>query len=170
VSFGKNAVGIRDLIESVEEVGFQASVCKDNKASLDVFRKLTEIEYYWRALLAAIVFNVAFLVVMALHQIAAVHMWLEGTKLVGAFSVGVLIEWVLVTPVNFWIGRKIHIGAFKALSHRSFTMDVLLSLGCNAAYVYSVVVVVVSMTDARYHAMIMFETPVMVITFVMLGR
>ncbi len=103
------------------------------------------------------------------------------------------MEWVLATPVNFWVGRKIHIGAVKSLMHRAFTMDVLLrffgrkltkqknkllcflkkgnhSLGCNAAYFYSVIVVVVSMFDARYHAMIMFETPVMVMTFVMLGR
>jgi Cu+-exporting ATPase len=58
----------------------------------------------------------------------------------------------------------------QALTHATFTMDVLLSLGCNAAYFYSVVVSVVSMVDPSYHAMIMFETPVMVITFVMLGR
>jgi hypothetical protein len=45
---------------------------------------------------------------------------------VGAFSIGVLVEWVLATPVNFWVGRKIHIGAVKSLSHRAFTMDVLL--------------------------------------------
>ncbi len=160
---------MRDLIESVEEVGFEASICKDKKSSLDVFRKLTEIDYYWRSLWAAIIFNVVYLVVMALHQIPEVHMWFE-TRLVGAFSIGVLIEWILATPVNFWVGRKIHIGAFKALSHRSFTMDVLLSLGCNAAYFYSVIVVIVSMFDSTYHAMIMFETPVMVITFVMLGR
>jgi Cu+-exporting ATPase len=76
VSFGKNSVGVRDLIENVEEVGFEASVCRD-KSPLDVFRKLTEIEYYRRSLWAAVAFNVVFLGVMALHQIPAVHQWFE---------------------------------------------------------------------------------------------
>lgn len=44
------------------------------------------------------------------------------------FTIGALLEWILCTPMQFVVGYRIHKGAFAALMHRSFTMDVLLSL------------------------------------------
>lgn len=167
VTFGKNAVALRDLIETVEEVGFEASLNKDTRPS--IFRKLTEIEYYWRSFLASFGFFLIFLSMIVFSRVSLTRGFFA-SRLIGGFTVRMLIEWILSTPVNFWIGRKIHWGAVAALRHKSFTMDVLLSLGCNAAYFYSVFVCLINMADPSYHPMVMFETPVMVITFVMLGR
>ena len=168
VTFGSN-VAIRDLIENVEELGFEASIDKNARLPIDLFRKLSEIEYYRRSVIVSLFFMIIFFILMILYQWPTIREAFA-TKLIGGFSVRILLEWILSTPVTFWIGRKVHYGAFVALRHRSFTMDVLLSLGCNAAYFYSVIVSLIAMSDSLYRPMIMFETPVMVITFVMIGR
>jgi Cu+-exporting ATPase len=134
---------VRDLIENVEDVGFEASLSKE-KAGLDLFRKLTEIEYYRRSFFVALFFMVIFVILMGLEHIPLVKLAFNHS-LINGFSVLMLVEWLLASPVNFWVGRKIHMGCFAALRHKSFTMDVLLSVGCNASYFYSVFVSFIAM-------------------------
>jgi Cu+-exporting ATPase len=45
---------------------------------------------------------------------------------------------VLTTPVQYWIGWRFHRGAWKALRRGGANMDVLVSMGTNASYLYSV--------------------------------
>ena len=165
IDYVKGAVGIRDLIEAVEDVGFEASLNKDKKLNLS-FKKLTQIEYYKRMFFIGLVFMGIFLVFMALQHFTQ----LLSRRLVGGFTLQQLLEWIFSTPMQFFVGWKIHVGAWKALSHFSFTMDVLLSMGCSASYGYSAIVCIIAMIDPSYTPMVMFETPVMVITFVMMGR
>lgn len=170
VHYSKSTVAVRDILEHVEDVGFHASVCKEKNEGL-MFAKLSEIEYYRRNFIVSFIFMAAFVFMMVLHHVEALHATLMARVGGTGLEVYMVIEWILCTPVNFWIGRKVHMGAWKALSHRAFTMDVLLSLGCNAAYVYSVVVCFLAVViGPSYHPMIYFETPVMVLTFVMMGR
>ncbi|KAG1362648.1 putative Copper-transporting ATPase HMA5 [Cocos nucifera] len=58
-------------------------------------------------------------------------------KVVNMLSIGELLRWILSTPVQFIIGRRFYTGAYKALRHGSANMDVLVALGTNAAYFYS---------------------------------
>jgi cation transport ATPase len=59
------------------------------------------------------------------------------TKILG-FPCNQLVKWVLTTPVQFWIGWRFHRGAWKALRRGGANMDVLVSMGTNASYIYSV--------------------------------
>ncbi len=54
------------------------------------------------------------------------------------FPCAQLVKWMLVTPVQFVIGWRFHRGAFKALRRGTANMDVLVSMGTNASYAYSV--------------------------------
>merc|ERR1711916_12764 len=72
VTFGKNITAIRDLIENVEDVGFEASLCKDKKG-LDLFRKLTEIEYYRRTFFVSLFFMIIFLILSGLEHLPKVR-------------------------------------------------------------------------------------------------
>ncbi len=49
-----------------------------------------------------------------------------------------LLKWILVTPVQFWIGARFYRGAFMSLKRGSANMDVLVVLGTSASYIYSV--------------------------------
>ena len=53
----------------------------------------------------------------------------------------ILIILVLSTPVQFIIGRRFHLAAFKALKRRSPNMDVLVSIATNTSYFYSSILI-----------------------------
>ena len=49
-------------------------------------------------------------------------------------------------------------------------MDVLVSMGSNAAYFYSVISAIIACSDPKYHGQGFFETSAMLISVVLLGR
>ena len=77
--------------------------------------------------------------------------------------------WVLLaltTPVQFWAGAPFMRNAWKALSHRSANMDVLVSLGTLAAFGFSVA----QLFDPHAHGHYYFETAAVIITLILLGK
>ncbi|MGN2391908.1 heavy metal translocating P-type ATPase [Pelomicrobium sp. G1] len=75
------------------------------------------------------------------------------------------LQWLLATPVQFWIGRRFYIGAWHALRGGGANMDVLIALGTSAAYFFSAVVTAFSLGQHVY-----FEASAAIITLVMLGK
>jgi Cu+-exporting ATPase len=77
---------------------------------------------------------------------------------------------LLATPVQFWVGADFHRGFLRDLRHRSASMSTLVSLGTNAAYFFSLAVVIWPHVFMALGAMPYFETSAVVITLVALGR
>src|SRR5262249_38942428 len=50
------------------------------------------------------------------------------------------VLFLLATPVQLWVGWQFHKGFWAALKHRTADMNTLVSVGTNAAYLYSVAV------------------------------
>ena len=78
--------------------------------------------------------------------------------------------WALTTPVQFWVGREFHAGFLRDLRHRSASMDTLVSLGTNAAYLFSVAVILWPHAFMTAGAMHYFETSALLVTFLVTGR
>ncbi|MCU0839134.1 MAG: copper-translocating P-type ATPase [Rhodospirillales bacterium] len=78
------------------------------------------------------------------------------------------LEWALATPVQFIVGARFYRGAVRALRAGSGNMDVLVSLGTSAAYLYSAVLVVRHGDAASGH--LYFEAAAVVITLVVFGK
>ena len=78
-----------------------------------------------------------------------------------------LIELALATPVQFWIGARFYVAAWKALRARAGNMDLLVALGTSAAYLYSAVLVA---GDPFGAPELYFEGAAVVITLVVLGK
>ncbi|KAG8069908.1 hypothetical protein GUJ93_ZPchr0006g44464 [Zizania palustris] len=55
----------------------------------------------------------------------------------GPFLIGDLLKWTLVSIVQFVVGKRFYVAAYRALRHGSTNMDVLVVLGTTASYVYS---------------------------------
>src|SRR6185437_12767130 len=72
---------------------------------------------------------------------------------------------ILATPVQFVLGARFYVAAWKAVRAGTGNMDLLVALGTTAAYAYSVVLVA---TGAGHHTY--FEAGAVVITLVLLGR
>lgn len=61
-------------------------------------------------------------------------------------------------------------GSYHALRRKSANMDVLVALGTNAAYFYSVYVVIKALTSKTFDGQEFFETSAMLISFILLGK
>ncbi len=86
----------------------------------------------------------------------------EGRRVIAACALGAplllpmlgvpLPAWLqlaLATPVQFVLGWRFYVSAFKALRARSGNMDLLVSLGTSAAYFYSLYLVLAGAPSAR---------------------
>jgi Cu+-exporting ATPase len=76
------------------------------------------------------------------------------------------VLFALTVPVQFWAGAPFMRNAWKALSHRSANMDVLVSLGTLAAFGFSVA----QLFDPHAHGHYYFETAAVIITLILLGK
>ena len=72
----------------------------------------------------------------------------------------------LATLVQVVSGRTFYEGAYHSLKNRSTNMDVLVSLGISAAYLYSVY----SLFFIDPHAHTFFDSSAMLITFILVGK
>jgi Cu+-exporting ATPase len=96
------------------------------------------------------------------------------------------MQWLLATPVQFWLGARFYAGAWRALRHGSANMDVLVALGTSAAYGLSLYTWLAGGTPGAMGGMRMdegwrgllggggthlyFEASAVVITLVLLGK
>src|SRR5215468_11833459 len=78
--------------------------------------------------------------------------------------------WALTTPVQVWVGAEFHAGFVRDLRHRSASMDTLVSLGTNAAYGFSVAVMLWPHAFMSAGGMHYFETSALLVTFLVTGR
>ena len=87
-----------------------------------------------------------------------------------------LVQWLLATPVQFWIGARFYRGAWRALRSGGANMDVLVALGTSSAYGLSVVEwLMPHSAGAAQPSMsagppLYFEASAVVITLVLLGK
>lgn len=77
-----------------------------------------------------------------------------------------LVQFALATLVQFLIGARFYIAAYKAVRAFSSNMDVLVSLGTSAAYFYSIYQMIFAGSGAHLY----FEASAVVITLVVFGK
>lgn len=87
----------------------------------------------------------------------------------GPFQMGDWLKWVLVSLVQFVVGKRFYIAAARALRNGSTNMDVLVALGTSASYFYSVCALLYGAATG-FWSPTYFETSAMLITFVLLGK
>ena len=52
-------------------------------------------------------------------------------------GLSVALQWVLATPIQFWVARPFYAGAWSAARHGTTNMNTLIAVGTSAAYGYS---------------------------------
>ena len=86
-----------------------------------------------------------------------------------------LVMFALATPVQFWAGRQFYRGAWASARHRTTDMNTLIAVGTSVAYVYSAAVTFFpgffeSIAGAGFEAAVYYETAVIIIGLILLGR
>ncbi|CAL1375363.1 unnamed protein product [Linum trigynum] len=171
IAYKPDRTGPRSFIKVIESTGsgrYKAMI-EAGHGGRDS-HKQEEIKQYYRSFLWSLVFTVpVFLLAMVFMYIPGIKHGLD-TKIVNMLTVGALLKWGLSTPVQFVIGRRFYTGSYKALLHGSANMDVLIALGTNAAYFYSVYSVLRAATSPNFESTDFFETSSMLISFILLGK
>jgi len=82
------------------------------------------------------------------------------------------VLFVLTTPVQFWVGWQFHRGFWMSLKHRTADMNTLVSIGTNAAYLYSAALTLfpAAIAPAGMGAMTYYDTAAILMTLIIMGR
>lgn len=173
IEFEPGLVGPRELVERIEDMGFDAILSDQEDATQkQSLARTKEIQEWASRFKWALTFAVpVFFVSMIAMHIPFLRL-IVNFRLFNSIYLGDLILLVLTTPAQFWVGQKFYQNAFKALRHGTATMDVLVMIGTSAAYFYSLFALVFAAfnTTPDYRPFIFFDTSTMLIMFVSLGR
>jgi Cu+-exporting ATPase len=172
LSYKPDLTGPRDFINVIHETSngnLKAKIFPGEGGRRDAHRN-KEIKSYYKSFLWSLVFTVpVFLTSMVFMYIPGIKDLLD-SKVVKMLTIGEVIRWVLSTPVQFVFGWRFYVGSYKSLRRGSANMDVLIALGTNAAYFYSVYSVLRAATSKVFEGTDFFETSAMLISFILLGK
>ncbi|GJU54434.1 copper-transporting ATPase RAN1-like protein isoform X1 [Tanacetum coccineum] len=88
---------------------------------------------------------------------------------IGPFQIEDWLRLILASIVQFVIGKRFYVAAFRALRNGATNMDVLVALGTSAAYFYSCYALLYGAITG-FWSRTYFETSPMLITFVLFGK
>uniref|UniRef100_A0A8C4LC73 Copper-transporting ATPase 1 n=1 Tax=Equus asinus asinus TaxID=83772 RepID=A0A8C4LC73_EQUAS len=177
IKYDPEIIGPRDIIHTIESLGFKASLVKKDRSASHLDHK-REIRQWRRSFLVSLFFCIPvmglMIYMMNISQEEMIHihssMFLERQILPG-LSIMNLLSFLLCVPVQFFGGWHFYIQAYKALKHKTANMDVLIVLATTIAFAYSLVILLVAMYErAKVNPITFFDTPPMLFVFIALGR
>jgi len=151
VDFNPQSATVPSLIAAIQRAGYDAHPMRDFAAEKQVRAEAYRHErtqFVIALLLTAPLLLEMGLMFFGLH--AMLPVWLQ---------------WLLATPVQFWIGKRFYTGAWHSLRGGGANMDVLIALGTSAAYLLSCAILLLHIGKPVY-----FEASATIITLVLLGK
>lgn len=173
VQYDPSATGLRTIVETIEEAGYNALVADsdDNNAQLESLAKTKEIHEWKRAFLTSLSFAIPVFLISMIIPMFLPFLNLGAFEIIHGLFLGDVICCALTVPVQFGIGKRFYVSAYKSVKHGSPTMDVLVVLGTSTAFFFSCFAVVVAVLVPPHNKpSTIFDTSTMLITFITLGR
>ena len=140
-----------ELIRAVQATGFDAHPLRDfaaEKLARAQALRDEKMRFFISALLTTPLLS------QMLLMFAGIHVMLPAW-----------LQFLLATPVQFWIGKRFYAGALTSLKGGAANMDVLVALGTSAAYFMSLATWLFELHQPLY-----FEASATLITLVLLGK
>jgi len=154
ISVAPGAATVDDLITAVINAGYDASEMSETSRADEKARRLAayhaERRLFWISAILTLPLVLQMGAMFTTGDMEVLPRWLQ---------------WLLATPVQFWIGRRFYIGGWNALRSGGANMDVLVALGTSMAYLFSAVVTLFALDQHIY-----FEASAAIITLVLLGK
>jgi len=162
IEYQPGLVSTDQIIEKIKDLGYDAVIKKDRSEQKDY--KEEELKRKKRQLFLSIILSLPLLYTMIGHL-----PWDLGIP-VPELMMNPWFQFVLATPVQFYIGAPFYIGAYRALKNKSANMDVLVALGTSAAYFYSVAEGIRWQLNPDIMPELYFETSAVLITLILVGK
>jgi heavy metal translocating P-type ATPase len=137
------------ITDAVGKIGYEIHLVEEAEERKSVVERYDdEVRFQWRNFIAAGLLTLPVFILAMTGQDAR---W------------SLIVQWALVTPVEFYFGWQFHEAALKRVRSFGANMDTLVSIGTLAAYSYSV--------WAFFNGQpVFFETAGAIITLILLGR
>lgn len=155
VEFNPSLVNVPILEKAIKDVGYDVEKSIEEDA-LSQRRRIEREErlHYRNRLIFGAIFTTPLMVFMF------IDMGIDGFMQLTAIKYTML---VLATLVYFYVGWPFFKSAFKAVTHFTSNMDVLVSLGSSAAYIYSIVSLIIG-------GPLYFESTAFILTALVVGK
>lgn len=162
-------VGVRDMIGVLKKVSITAMLYEPPSKSAEKSKKKK------RTLIRQLIISLALTVPLILLEYLlplndTVRNGLE-TKVFRGLTVTSVVQLVVAVPIQCWIGRKFYEGAWHAIRSKRLNVDVLVCISTTAAFVYSVVAMILSMALPGFVLTeILFVECGILISIILLGK
>lgn len=167
-------LGPRDIVDQISDIGFDATLSSDenNLVQLRSLARTKEIQEWRRSFYQSFYLAVPVFFLSMVFPMIPFLSSVVNYRIVQGIYLGDLACLFLTLPVQFGIGARFYKSAYRAMKHRSATMDVLIVLGTSASFLYSITAMIFAplASDPLYHPKVFFETSTMLITFITFGR
>lgn len=173
VSYDSAVIGLRVLVGVIEAAGYNALVAdsEDNNAQIESLAKTKEIQEWKRAFIASLTFAIPVFLISMIIPMFLPFMDFGSFEIIPGLFLGDVVCCALTIPVQFGVGKRFYISAYKGLKHKSPTMDVLVVLGTSTAFIFSCFAMVIAVLIPPHNMPgTIFDTSTMLITFITLGR
>ena len=180
VEYDEKKLGPDDIIKSIVNAGYGASLAGDTKEKTkekSIKKTNDDAISSMKFRLKVSVIFLAILMYFSMGSMIGLPLpnFLSGAGNPVGFA---LTQLLLVLPVMY-VNRKYYISGFKSLSHLSPNMDTLVAVGTIAAFIYGVIAIYVMgyalsngdmNTVAEYRKNLYFESVSMILTLITLGK
>ncbi|MGM0612619.1 MAG: heavy metal translocating P-type ATPase [Bacteroidota bacterium] len=159
IDFDDSAIDEKQLAKTIKQIGYKLGSPVSEDSYADIENRMNQRFKWLRVkLITAIVFSVpVFVLSMFFEPIVPWENW---------------ILLVLSIPVIFFSGAEFYINAWKKARHGSTNMDTLVALGTGIAFLFSLFNTIYPsfLLSQGFEPHVYFETSVVIITLILLGR
>jgi Cu+-exporting ATPase len=168
IEYFPSQVGVREFKRAVKDAGYEVVEAQKGEDIVEKEQRQREAAYrilkrkvITGALLAVPVFLLAQWDRLGLSHVLPLSR-----------QANFLLQLVIETPVQFWIGWQFYTGAVSAARHRTTNMNTLIAVGTSSAYLYSVIATFFpSVFEIKgYSASVYFDTAATIVVLILLGR
>lgn len=160
VEFDKTKIRTSEILDKIIKLGYGAELAEEGNVDEDKERRIKELKKLKWELIASIILSSPLLVAMVDMMFNIGMPYLHNAY----------FQLIVATPVQFIIGFKFYKNAYHALRAKSANMDVLIAMGTSAAYFYSVYNTFFQKVADGMMKDLYFETAVVIITLILLGK
>jgi Cu+-exporting ATPase len=168
VEYDPANVGITDFRKAVEGAGYgiRSEITDETFVETDAVTSAARNEA--RILRKKLIVSGIIGIYMFLIMISE----LTGGAWLPSFLGNKYLLWALATPVQFWAGWQFYKGFWAGLKHKTANMNTLIAVGTSVAYIYSIAAILFPefIAAGGRGAHVYFDTSVLIITLILLGR
>jgi Cu+-exporting ATPase len=166
VEYIPEEVTVRNLKKAVQDAGYQVlEVKEEDIVEKERLAREAELSRLKLKFISGAILLAPILILM--YGAPLLEKWIGLSKEVNFF-----LQFLLATPVQFWVGWQFYVGFLKATKHKTSDMNTLIAVGTSAAYLYSLIATFLPHLFMVKGVMldVYFDTSAAIIVLILLGR